>query len=121
MAVDHWNSQGDVLLLAQLGDLVYVKNVKEDGGTERSEDAVAEVKKVLDDCVCKDVVNVVGNHDLYNFRREKLEEVLDVTRGGRKTWHSFSPLAGFRIVVLDSLHVSTIQVIVMVMVMVMVV
>ena len=112
-AVEDWNSQGQVLLLAQLGDLVDGKAGAGVKDADSSEKALEAVTKVLAGCECKDVVNVVGNHELYNFSRERLGQLLDVSRGEKdgRTWFSFLPLEGYklRIVVLDSYDNSTIE------------
>ena len=101
-------------LVAQLGDLLDVKNTtseegKRDGST--SLEAFSKVQSVVGESTCKDFVNVIGNHELYNFSRTKLDELLDVKRGGVNTWHTFLPVAGskLRVVVLDPYQVSTIE------------
>ena len=101
-------------LVAQLGDLLDVKNTtneegKRDGST--SLEAFSKVQSVVSESTCKDFVNVIGNHELYNFSRTKLDELLDVKRGGVNTWHTFLPVAGskLRVVVLDPYQVSTIE------------
>lgn len=113
-AVKHWNSIGRVVLVAQLGDLLDVKNTtreegKRDGKT--SLEALAKVQSVLSESACKDFVNIIGNHELYNFSRTKLDELLDVKKGGLDTWHSFLPVTGskLRVVVLDPYQISTIE------------
>jgi len=114
-AVKHWNSIGKVTLVAQLGDLLDVKNTtsnekgKRDGST--SLEALSKVQSVLGESTCEDFVNIIGNHELYNFSRSKLDELLDVKRGGERTWHTFLPVTGskLRMVVLDPYQVSTIQ------------
>ena len=77
-AVEDWNSYDNLLLVAQLGDLIDVKNTEgqgvRDAGT--SMEALDKVKEVLESCVCKDVVNIIGNHEMYNFSRARLREVL---------------------------------------------
>ena len=100
--------------MAQLGDLLDVKNTtskkgKRDGST--SLEALSKVQSMLGESTCKDFVNIIGNHELYNFSRTKLDELLDVKRGGEKTWHTFLPVAGsnIRVVVLDPYQVSTIE------------
>ena len=110
-AVEDWNSQGQVLFLAQLGDLVDGKAGAGVKDAESSEKALEAVTKVLAGRECKDVVNVIGNHELYNFSRERLGQLLDVSRGEDSTWFSFLPLPDYklRIVVLDSYDISTIE------------
>ena len=107
-------SIGRVVLVAQLGDLLDVKNTtreegKRDGKT--SLEALARVQSVLSESACKDFVNIIGNHELYNFSRTKLDELLDVKKGGLDTWHSFLPVTGskLRVVVLDPYQISTIE------------
>ena len=107
-------SIGRVVLVAQLGDLLDVKNTtseegKRDGKT--SLEALAKVQSVLSESACKDFVNIIGNHELYNFSRTKLDELLDVKKGGLDTWHSFLPVTGskLRVVVLDPYQISTIE------------
>ena len=39
---------------------------------------------------CQYMVNIIGNHELYNFKREQLESKLKVTKDG-STWYSFKP------------------------------
>ena len=98
--------------MAQLGDLLDVKNTRNeerDGST--SLEAFSKVWSVVGESTCKDFVNVIGNHELYNFSRTKLDELLDVKRGGSDTWHTFLPVKGskLRVVVLDPYQVSTIE------------
>ena len=64
--------------MAQLGDLLDVKNTtneERDGST--SLEAFSKVWSVVSESTCKDFVNVIGNHELYNFSRTKLDELLD--------------------------------------------
>ena len=99
-------------LVAQLGDLLDVKNTtneERDGST--SLEAFSKVWSVVSKSTCKDFVNVIGNHELYNFSRTKLDELLDVKRGGSDTWYTFLPVKGskLRVVMLDPYQVSTIE------------
>ena len=80
-------------LVAQLGDLLDVKNTtseegKRDGST--SLEAFSKVWSVVDESTCKDFVNVIGNHELYNFKRKELETRLSVVQDNQ-TWYSFKP------------------------------
>ena len=89
-------SIGHVAVVAQLGDLLDVKNTTSEGGKRdgtTSLEALAKVRSVLSESLCKEFVNIIGNHELYNFTRGKLDMLLDVKRGGNNTWHSFLPLA----------------------------
>lgn len=62
------------------------------------------------------IYNVVGNHDLYNISRDDLfhsflfRDILDrlpkEAFNQKLLFHDFSPLEGFRVVILDSLDVS---------------
>jgi len=112
-AVEEWNKDENIVLIAQLGDIIDVKNCAGEGRRdgEVSDEALTKVQKVLANCVCTDIVNVIGNHELYNFSRSRLNSLLNVSRGGDTTWYSFLPVHGskVRLVVLDSYEVSTIQ------------
>ena len=54
--------------------------------------------------------HTVGNHELYNFKREELIKRLGVLRDG-SSWYSFKPCDSvpLRLVVLDGYDISTIQ------------
>ena len=91
-AVADWSSRPGLLLVAQLGDLLDGGNSPgaRDGG--QAEQALASVQAVLEHASCTDIVSVIGNHELYNFSRARLEKLLGVCRGGGTAWHSFKPM-----------------------------
>merc|ERR1719329_1509888 len=72
-AVDYWRSR-QVGFVCQLGDII-------DGQCKSHSDSEADLKAVLaklgrlDSEV--DVINLIGNHELYNFDREQLAERLN--------------------------------------------
>ena len=41
---------------------------------------------------CKHLVNIIGNHELYNFSRKELDTRLGVKMNG-STWYSYKPWA----------------------------
>ena len=105
-AVDKW-SQGDgVNFVAQLGDIIDVK--ARDRKTKHKD--IQTVMKELERCKSKGLVHIIGNHDLYCFKRAELAAVLN-TSESRLSWHSFKPVleSPLRVIVLDSYDVSTIE------------
>lgn len=83
-----------------LGDII-------DGKNSRSKESESALRKVLDvmhsgRTPCEDIHHVVGNHELYNFSRETLNDTL--TRKG--TYYSFTQ-AGLRVLIIDSFEIST--------------
>ena len=105
-AVKRWSEGEGVQFVAQLGDLV-------DGKAKTNGTEVADCEKVLEElheCKSKSLINIIGNHDLYNFKRHQLEGLLKTKTDGA-TWYSFRPSAAspLRVIVLDSYDVSTIE------------
>ena len=88
-------------LVAQLGDLIDGRNVK--SGT--SEAAFSRALTVLRRAPCR-VLSLVGNHDLYNYDRATLAKRLSTAPDGGREFYSFTPVAGWRVVVLDALQES---------------
>jgi manganese-dependent ADP-ribose/CDP-alcohol diphosphatase len=105
-AVKKWSNGEGVEFIAQLGDLIDGK--AKTNGTEAA--ACDKVLEELNKCKSKFLINIIGNHDLYNFKRDQLEFLLKTKIDGT-TWYSFKPSAAspLRIVVLDSYDVSTIE------------
>jgi len=102
-AIDEWNKH-PLVCIVQMGDLL-------DGFCHRGADprvALATVRKTQERAVCKSWHNVIGNHELYNFDRAELRELLNVHYGGATDYYSFSPYAGWRIVILDAYDISII-------------
>ena len=95
-AVDWWNALVQPPnFIAQLGDILDGINVKLGQSDSALEAALAE----LDRAPCP-AVNIVGNHELYNFDRPALAKA-GWLRHGDKEYYSFKPAAGWRMVVLD--------------------
>merc|ERR1712215_283291 len=105
-AVKKWSNGDGVEFVAQLGDLIDGK-AKANGTVDADCETVL---KELSKCRSKYLINIIGNHDLYNFKRNQLENLLQIMREG-STWYSFKPsvVSQLRIVVLDSYDVSTIE------------
>jgi manganese-dependent ADP-ribose/CDP-alcohol diphosphatase len=113
-AVEYWNTHTpDIAFIAQLGDLIDGQNAGTYGqgltfsSTPKSEAAMDAVLSALDRCVCKNVVHATGNHELYNFNREQLDRKLNTVRDGHE-FYSFSPISGWRVVMLDGYDVAMI-------------
>jgi len=97
--------EAEVDTVLQLGDLV-------DGqakGLGKSEEHWETCSRELESSQCKRIVNILGNHELYNFKREKLE-TLEVVRKP-SSWYSIKPYAdiALRLVILDAYDISTIE------------
>jgi len=104
-AVDWWLRLPEPpLFVAQLGDLIDgVNNEAQLGQTDLA------LKLALDHLgrlPCPSV-NLVGNHELYNFDRRQLAEAWWLQHGD-KEYYSFFPAEGWRVVVLDSYQISLI-------------
>ena len=101
-AVDYWNESG-VDLVANLGDTI-------DGrcsGLKQSERSTAAVLREFDRCHCENVVHLIGNHDLYNFRsRDELHRWLRTRGADGQEYRSFPARADLRILLLDPYRIS---------------
>jgi len=88
-----WAAGGALAAVVQLGDLLDGRNSP--GGARdgpRALAALATLQAVLALAPCTTMVHVIGNHELYNFSRARLQEALAVCRGGLTTWYSFKPI-----------------------------
>ena len=102
-AVDWWNSLKErPSFIAQLGDILDGVNV----GLGQSESALEAALAALRSAPCP-AVNLVGNHELYNFDRAQLSEAAFLKHGDRE-YYSFSPHDGWRFVVLDPYQIALI-------------
>ena len=123
-AVKKWNAEGDIAFVANLGDIVDQANEK----LGESHGALAAVlsefgnvqttHKLPEDWVKATpalagrpfVVHLIGNHELYNFTRQELREILGTNPPPELTsWYSFSPHPTLRCVVLDPYDLNTID------------
>jgi len=91
--------------VAQLGDLL--DGINADLG--QSKEAFSKALDQLDRMgpkICPSI-NLVGNHELYNFDRVELAQALWL-KHGNKEYYSFSPSEGWKVVVLDAYQISLI-------------
>mmetsp|Transcript_51748 Transcript_51748/g.76717 ORF Transcript_51748/g.76717 Transcript_51748/m.76717 type:complete len:402 (+) Transcript_51748:34-1239(+) len=102
-AVDWWNDlPNSPLFVAQLGDIIDGTNKK----LGQTESALEAAFRHLDRAPCPSV-NIVGNHELYNFDRRELASASWLRHGDRE-YYSFAPAEGWRIVVLDPYQIALI-------------
>ena len=102
-ATASWEAEGGLAVLAQLGDLLDGRAVAQ--GT-RDQDCAA-VLATLTACPAEQRVNLIGNHELYNWERTELGSVLgtqDPSSG--RSWYSLLVGPSLRVLVLDSYEVS---------------
>jgi len=90
------------LYIAQLGDLLDGKNHE----TNTSHSALASALSHLNRAPCP-TVNLIGNHELYNFNRPYLSKA-PWLRHGDTEYYSFSPAPGWRTIVLDPYQIALI-------------
>jgi len=91
-AVGAWGRAGALAAVLQLGDLLDGRNSADgarDGPTALA--ALATIQDVLAQAPCTTIVNVIGNHELYNFSRARLQEALGGSRG-ETAWQSLKPI-----------------------------
>eukprot|EP01065_Artemidia_motanka_P005308 TRINITY_DN12573_c0_g1_i2.p1 TRINITY_DN12573_c0_g1~~TRINITY_DN12573_c0_g1_i2.p1 ORF type:complete len:382 (+),score=117.63 TRINITY_DN12573_c0_g1_i2:66-1148(+) len=104
-AVSYWSGWSDgagVDFVVQLGDLLDERNRR----SGQSEAAAAVLLNVLSGVNAK-VYHVIGNHELYNFTRKRLNELLDTAPAPRgKEFYSFVPHPRVRMIVLDAFQES---------------
>ena len=91
--------------IAQLGDIIDGINVGLGQSDQALSLALAELDK-LGPTHCPSI-NLVGNHELYNFDRKELSKAKWL-RHGNEEYYSFVPRSGFRIVVLDAYQIALI-------------
>lgn len=107
-AVDWWLDLPDpnrpLLFVAQLGDLIDGMNGPDK--LDKAEEALGEALGQLGRLPCPSV-NLVGNHELYNFDRRALTEAPWLQHGDRE-YYAFSPIGGWRVVVLDPYQIALI-------------
>jgi len=95
-AVTWWNGrETPFAFIAQLGDIIDGINVQLGESDSALEAALAELR-----LASSPAVNILGNHEMYNFNRTQLATATWL-RHGDKEFYSFAPAAGWRVVVLD--------------------
>jgi len=103
-AVAWWSEETELAFVANLGDLIDGRNSK----LGQSATAMEAARALLQRLPCR-VVNCIGNHELYNYDREQIDALLGTApTPERRTYYSFSPSPGWRVLVLDSFHESVI-------------
>lgn len=96
--VTAWQQQ-QVEFAVQYGDAIDGFNPK-----DQSETAMQSVLQAFSE-LQKPVHHIIGNHDLYNLPRQRLNEVLGI-QGHTASYYSFSPHEAWRFLVLDGYDVS---------------
>ena len=84
-ASQRWREE-KVKFVAQLGDIV-------DSKAKRNNSSSTDCQKVLEQLQqssAEYLVNIIGNHELYNFKRRDLQTKLQVTKDDN-SWYSFKP------------------------------
>jgi len=94
--------QQPLLFIAQLGDIIDGLN----HGLGQSDSALQKALDVLDRAPCPSV-NLVGNHELYNYNRQDLADA-SWLRHGNQEYYSFRPVPGWKVVVLDAYQIALI-------------
>lgn len=101
-AVQKWNSLQHLSFAVNFGDIV-------DGfcPKDQSLDAVKMVASKFEE-FNGPTYHMIGNHCLYNLAREKLLPLLKIPSQNDNAYYDFSPVPGFRFVVLDGYDISAI-------------
>eukprot|EP01064_Diplonema_japonicum_P036658 TRINITY_DN8320_c0_g1_i1.p1 TRINITY_DN8320_c0_g1~~TRINITY_DN8320_c0_g1_i1.p1 ORF type:complete len:356 (+),score=88.01 TRINITY_DN8320_c0_g1_i1:42-1070(+) len=102
-AVDSWHSSG-VDFVVNLGDIIDQVN-ETNGDSRRILALVLQHFSRLD----VPVWHLVGNHELYNFTRDELLDLIPGIANNGCMYHDFTPAKGWRAVVLDSYDVHCIN------------
>ncbi|CAC5393574.1 ADPRM [Mytilus coruscus] len=101
-AMKDWK-QNDVKFILQLGDLI-------DGFCKRTEEPINCLNRILDifDEEQWPVLNVVGNHELYNFKKESLykSRLFRNLPSSNTAYYTLSPYQGLKVCVLNTYEVS---------------
>lgn len=101
-AVQKWNDLQKLSFSVNFGDIV-------DGFCPKDQSLIA-VKKVASEFEKFNgpVHHMIGNHCLYNLPREELLPLLKIPNHNGCAYYDFSPIAGFRFIVLDGYDISAI-------------
>ena len=84
-ASQRWREE-KVKFIAQLGDIVDSKAKKNNSSNTDCENVLEQLRQSS----AEYLVNIIGNHELYNFKRQDLQTKLQVAKDD-KTWYSFKP------------------------------
>ena len=116
-AVQYWNNmQPQPHFIMQLGDIIDGQN----NGTygqglnlkqPQSQSALSSITQELDHSQMP-IHHIIGNHELYNFDWRQLRNRLNRDQhciAQEQFYYSFSPVAGWRCIVLNSYAISTMQ------------
>ena len=102
---EHQLQQDKLQFVAQLGDLIDGINSKL-GTSDRSLDLALKELDRLGEDNCPSV-NLVGNHELYNYNRDELAKAKWLQNGDSE-YYSFTPQKGWRVIVLDPYQLAVI-------------
>lgn len=117
---DMFKCASQVSFIAQLGDLVDGQNAGEYGqglalSAPQSESAINQTLRIWDKYNTV-VYHTIGNHELYNFTWDRLQEHLNGQRGechhhlfSPNAYGSFSPQPGWKAIVLNSYELNVIK------------
>lgn len=113
-AVRLWNEWPTrISFIANLGDAIDEACARQE--PRQSEQCIAAVAEALmDECTATDQFHhCVGNHELYNFPRRGLRDGpaalrCGVGRSAPYSYHSFTPVLGWRILILDPYEIGVI-------------
>ena len=107
-SVKYFNEK-NLAFIADLGDII-------DGRCKTIGTSDMDLKIVLDEFEkmnCNQINHLIGNHELYNYKRKDLKKLLNTTNGvnGQTTWYSYRPVekVPFRVIVLDTYDISYIE------------
>ena len=119
-AVNDWTTQQETLgypvqLLVQLGDLLDGRCQEANGDRDECLHAVMAQFHRFDDDTDALRVDIIGNHELYNFSREELRNPAGLLHTARfdellqqpSTYYSVVPCAGLRLVIIDAFEICT--------------
>ena len=84
-ASQRWREE-KVKFIAQLGDIVDSKAKKNNSSNSDCENVLEQLRQSS----AEYLVNIIGNHELYNFKRQELQTKLQVIKDDH-TWYSFKP------------------------------
>ena len=104
LAAQSWRNRGDIDVVLQLGDFMDLSNA-------RLHDPVAienTFRDLLDDLKTsnsKEILHLIGNHDLCLFKKQKLLSLLSMEDKGN--FYEYCPHPGWRLICLDGYAIST--------------